>query len=200
MEMERKEKMKIAKLKHLPNALTFSNMAIGILVICSTIHNHSISGIKLGCYMIYIAVILDLLDGCLARHLNASTDMGKQLDSFADFITFGVARIALFISNMNFIPWYMMVILILHPLAGGYRLARYNLQGHCLYFTGLPITASGFILVTALLVNSYLHKGFTARFIIIYLLLILIVSIMMVSNIRVNRIIKVKEIYGVKNN
>ncbi|NLP35954.1 MAG: hypothetical protein GX359_12345 [Clostridiales bacterium] len=190
--------MKSTKLKHLPNVLTFCNMAIGILVICLMVHNHSLSCIKLGCYLIYIAVILDLLDGCLARHLNASSDMGKQLDSFADFITFGVAPIALFISNLQSVPWFMMIIIVVYPLAGGYRLARYNLQGHCLYFTGLPITASGFILVTILLINSYSYKIYTSGFIVIYLLLSLALSIMMVSNIRVNRILQVKDICGDK--
>ncbi len=186
--------MQSAKLKNLPNALTFGNMAIGILVICFMVHNDSLSGIKFACYLIYIAAVLDLLDGHLARYLNVSSEMGKQLDSFADFITFGVAPIAIFISNMDSVPWYIMIVLLFYPLAGGFRLVRYNLQENCDYFTGLPITASGFIMITVLLINIYLHGEFTVKFIIFYLLLTLVLSIMMVSRFRVNRILKIKEV------
>lgn len=190
--------MESTKLRNLPNALTFSNMALGI-IICLMIHSNSLFSIRIGCYMIYIAAILDLLDGYLARQLNVSSEMGKQLDSFADFVTFGLAPVALFLSNMHTVPVVILMILILYPLAGGYRLARYNTKGNCQCFTGVPITASGFILVTALLINSYIHKGYSTRFVAVYLILVLVLSILMVSNLRVNRIIKVKESYGVKN-
>ena len=51
------------RFKHLPNTLTFCNMAIGILVFCLMIYNSSLSSIRLACYLIYISVILDTLDG-----------------------------------------------------------------------------------------------------------------------------------------
>lgn len=183
--------MESTKLKYLPNTLTFCNMALGILVICIMIYNNSLFITRLGCFLIYIAAILDLLDGYLARHLNVSSEMGKQLDSFADFVTFGIAPIALFISNMPSVTWFIIMILLLYPLAGGYRLARYNIQGHCQYFVGLPITASGFILVTAILISSYIHNIYTERFILVFLLLALVLSILMVSNLQVIRILKI---------
>ncbi|HHY91530.1 MAG TPA: CDP-diacylglycerol--serine O-phosphatidyltransferase [Clostridiales bacterium] len=185
--------MQSTKLKNLPNALTFGNMAIGILVICLMLHNNSLFGIKFACCLIYSAVILDLLDGHLARYLNASSEMGKQLDSFADFITFGVAPIAIFVSSMDFIPWYVMIVVLLYPLAGGFRLARYNLQEHCEYFTGLPITASAFIMISILLGHICLNGQFTTQFIIFYLFIMLALSVMMVSSFRVNRILKKEE-------
>lgn len=192
--------MKSRKLKCLPNVLTFCNMAIGILVICTMIHCESLFRIKLACFMIYLAVIIDMLDGFLARHLNAASEMGKQLDSFADFITFGVAPIAIFLSVLDSVPWYMMLILALYPLAGGFRLARYNLQGHCIFFTGLPITAAGFILTTTLLINTYAYKEFTVKFIVFYCFLTLLLSLMMICRFRVNRILKVKGSCDLKNN
>lgn len=69
--------MKSTKLKHLPNILTFCNMGIGIIVIYSMVANNSMISIKLACCLIYIAAMFDFLDGCLARHLNASSEMGK---------------------------------------------------------------------------------------------------------------------------
>ncbi|MGI6577374.1 MAG: CDP-alcohol phosphatidyltransferase family protein [Eubacteriales bacterium] len=185
--------MKSSKLRYLPNALTFANMAIGVFIVCFLmISQNSIYDVKLVCYMIYIAAIFDMLDGHLARYLNASSEMGKQLDSFADFITFGVAPVAIFISNTKTAPWYILLILLCYPLAGGFRLARYNLQKNCECFAGLPITAAGFIMNTTLLINRYLHSEITAEFTVLFLVLSLVLSVLMISKIRVNRIIKVK--------
>src|SRR5699024_248633 len=121
--------------------------------------------------------------------LNAVSEMGKQLDSFADFITFGMAPISIFLSNLNFAPPIIVIMLLFYPLAGGYRLARYNLQKSCKYFTGLPITAAGFIMVTVLLINDYLYNDYAMNFATLYIILALILSILMVSKFQVNRIL-----------
>lgn len=184
--------MKSTKLKYLPNVLTFCNMAIGILVICLVIHNCTISVRRLTCFLVYAAVILDVFDGLLARYLNVASDMGKQLDSFADIITFGVAPITIFMANLNTVPWYIMFVLLLYPLAGGFRLARYNLQEDSDFFIGLPITASGFIMVTVLLINSFKQAEITVKFIVFYLILVLVLSILMVSKFKVKRLIRSK--------
>lgn len=182
--------MKFTKLRYLPNILTFCNMAIGILIICLMIHNDSLSEIRLACFLVYVAVILDVFDGFLARYLNAASEMGKQLDSFADIITFGLAPITIFMVKLDTVPWYIMIILLLYPLAGGFRLARYNLQEHSDFFIGLPITAAGFVLVTALLINSYIYSDIKSEFLIFFLLLVLILSMLMVSKFHLKRIIK----------
>lgn len=193
-------KMKSTRLKHLPNALTLCNMAIGILVVFLMIYSSSLSSIRLACFLIYIAVIFDMLDGRFARYLNSSSELGKQLDSFADFVSFGIAPTAIFASGVNNIPWYMMIVLLAYPLAGGFRLARYNLQENSGYFIGLPITAAGCITTTALLVNCYFNNKFTSEFITFYLLIIAALSVLMVSRFRVNRILKDKVLSSRKNN
>ena len=183
--------MEASKLrKILPNLLTLCNMAIGIIVIFIMINEDTLYASRLACYLIYLAVIFDCFDGFTARCLGVDSDMGKQLDSFADIVTFGIAPSAIFISNLPFIPNFAILILILYTFAGAYRLARYNLQENCQSFVGLPITVSGFILATVLLVNTYLQNGFTKSFFIFYILLTLFLSIMMVSNFPVNRILK----------
>jgi CDP-diacylglycerol--serine O-phosphatidyltransferase len=173
---------------HLPNLLTLCNMAIGLFVICFMIGNNSLYNRQLAIYLVYIAVFLDCLDGSLARYLNVVTDMGKQLDSFSDFITFGIAPIVIFMSGLNSIKWYNMIVLLPYPLAGAYRLARYNLQRGCSHFTGLPITASGFIMVTALLVHSSINNTLTPLFGICYATLALILSVLMISRLTIKRI------------
>lgn len=142
----------------------------------------------MACCLIYVGVLFDCLDGLLARRLNAVTEMGRQLDSFADLITFGIAPIVIFITHTPSISPIAMLVLLVYPLAGCYRLVRHNLQGQCEYFTGLPITAAGLILATTLLINTYVQSEFSQAFIVLYLHLTLILAIMMVSNVRVNRL------------
>ena len=180
--------MKSTKLKHLPNILTFCNMGIGIIVVYSMMVNSPMISIKFACYLIFLAVILDFLDGHLARYLNASSEMGKHLDSFADFATFGLAPIAIFISQIEQPAWYIVLLLIMYPIASGFRLARYNLKEFRDYIIGLPITVSGFILTTVSIIYNYISSEYTTGFTVIYLSLIIILSIMMVSCIRVKRI------------
>ena len=145
--------------------------------------------IRVACGFIFVAVILDMLDGYVARCLNVASEMGKQLDSFSDLVTFGIAPVAIFISLYNPVPWYITIILLIYPISGGYRLARYNLQEDSSYFTGLPITVSGLIQATVLMVNSFLHT----EPVIIYMIFIsisLILSVLMVGRFKVNRILK----------
>jgi CDP-diacylglycerol--serine O-phosphatidyltransferase len=174
--------------RHLPNILTFCNMAIGLGVICMMIHNHTVIGLRLACHLIFIAVILDCLDGMLARHLNVCTEMGRQLDSFADFISFGVAPIVVFVTSVPSVSPMLIIVLLLYPLAGVYRLVRHNLQRQCEYFTGLPITIAGFLLAAALLVRSSVYSEFSRAFTVFFLVLTTALAALMVSTFRINRV------------
>lgn len=91
--------------------------------------------------------MLDSLDGRVARLLRVDSQMGKELDSLADVVTFGAAPAVLMyytsFSNYGIIGLY---IAGLFPLFGAYRLARFNVTPSSTsmkYFTGVPITASG---------------------------------------------------------
>lgn len=180
--------MKGSLLRYLPNMLTFGNLTIGVIIVCSMIRDHSLLGVQWACHLIFIAAALDGLDGFLARRLGAETEMGRQLDSFADFISFGVAPITVFLTSQPRVSPMAMLILVLYPLAGVYRLVRHNLQGQCEYFTGLPITAAGLILAAALLVNSVLPRTITFPFTVFFLILTFALSLLMVSRMRISRI------------
>ena len=108
--------------------------------------------------MILLAGGLDALDGRLARLWNAESALGKQLDSFADLISFGLAPGLLTLTHpeVRALGWPSYASLGLYVLAGAFRLARFNLGDFRDYFLGLPITAAGIILV---LVNLLLHYG-----------------------------------------
>ena len=136
-----------------------------------------------------LGVACDVLDGFLARRLQAVTETGKQLDSFADLVTFGVAPITIFLSGLHSFSWYMLPVLLIYPLAGALRLARFNLRGHDNYFIGLPVTAAGFVLAAVLLLKSFLG-AYTESFMLFYLLLAFVLYLMMVSRIRVKHLFK----------
>jgi len=72
---------------NLPNILTASNLLCGVLAIFMAFSGQ----LELACVLIYFAAVLDFLDGFLARKLNQMSELGKQLDSLADMVTFGVA-------------------------------------------------------------------------------------------------------------
>ena len=72
--------------KHIPNLLTISNLICGCLALFYSFHNNLIASACL----IGIASIFDFMDGFVARMLNESSPIGKELDSLADLVSFGL--------------------------------------------------------------------------------------------------------------
>lgn len=72
---------------NIPNLLTASNLLCGILSIFLAFSGQ----LEASCLLIFLAAIFDFFDGFLARKLNQMSELGKQLDSLADMVTFGVA-------------------------------------------------------------------------------------------------------------
>jgi len=75
------------QLFNIPNFLTSFNLLSGILAIIFAFSGH----LDFSCYLIYLAAIFDFLDGFVARKMRISGELGKQMDSLADMVTFGVA-------------------------------------------------------------------------------------------------------------
>lgn len=104
-------------------------------------------------WLIILGSILDLLDGQLAVRLEAISHLGKELDSLADVVTFGVAptimvyRLMIYVGVANHVAMATSLVFV---LAGAYRLARYNTlpSDRRAYFKGLPIPAASLILIT----------------------------------------------------
>ena len=74
-------------LKHIPNLFTLCNLFCGLLAILFAVGGH----LNMAGGLILLGAFLDFFDGMLARLLHVSGELGKQLDSLADLITFGVA-------------------------------------------------------------------------------------------------------------
>jgi len=132
--------------KNIPNLLTMGNLTLGVLALIYTLEGRYYTAISL----VFIAMLLDGLDGKLASRLKAGSDLGKQLDSLADLVSFGVAPAVLLYSI--FLHQFALggvLLTLLFPLAGAYRLARFNLcKEQEMVFHGLPITIAGGALVS----------------------------------------------------
>jgi CDP-diacylglycerol---serine O-phosphatidyltransferase len=140
--------------KSLPNIVTLGNIYCGFLSI-----GYAASGqFRNAAILIIIGMMLDAMDGRLARMLNVESALGKELDSLADIVTFGVAP-SFLIYYTIFINHGMLGFAVagLFPLFGAYRLARFNVSSNkssSHYFVGVPITAAGGILALLTLFNT----------------------------------------------
>lgn len=132
------------KKSYIPNTFTFINLSCGIVSILSVKENN----ILLASLFILLAGLVDRYDGKVARYLNASSEIGKELDSLADLVSFGVAPSILMYKGCGLETIgpngiIGMSLLILLPICGMYRLARFNTTQFDGNFTGVPITIVG---------------------------------------------------------
>jgi len=95
---------------------------------------------------IIVAVVLDAIDGLIARKYQATHDLGKHLDSLADFLSFGVAPAILTWTIFGNTAPGIAFPLLLFVLCGGLRLARFNCLSTPGPYFGMPITANGIVL------------------------------------------------------
>ncbi len=158
----------------IPQIVTFTNLSLGVIAIIST--NLSLSAI-----FIIIAAIIDRLDGKIARKLNVESDLGKELDSLSDLISFGAAPavIAWKIGIGTLSAFWGYIPLLIYVMAGAFRLARYNVSNFSGSFVGMPITIAGFIVAVAALFKP---DGM------ILAALLLVLSVLMISTIKLKKI------------
>ncbi|MEF2969083.1 CDP-diacylglycerol--serine O-phosphatidyltransferase [Paenibacillus sp. M1] len=163
--------------KSIPNLFTLGNLFLGILAILLALEG----SFNLAAIMVIAAMLLDGLDGRVARALNCQSEFGKQLDSLSDIISFGLApALMMYLISFQDIAHTGLVwtVTAIFPICGALRLARFNVQkGTPGYFTGLPIPAAGGVLATLTL----FHEDITAPYFIVAMLLL---SYLMVSTVK----------------
>ncbi|WP_211279054.1 CDP-diacylglycerol--serine O-phosphatidyltransferase [Sutcliffiella halmapala] len=150
--------MRTRLIKSIPNMFTLGNLFCGFLSV-GFAANGQYSNAAI---LILIGMMLDSMDGRLARMLKADSNLGKELDSLADVVTFGVAP-SFLVYYTYFYQFGLLGLAIagLFPLFGAYRLARFNIsttKSSGNYFTGVPITAAGGILALLTLFGNYLPQ------------------------------------------
>jgi CDP-diacylglycerol--serine O-phosphatidyltransferase len=117
------------------------NLVWGMLALFCALEGRN----ELSISLVFIAMVLDGLDGKIAAILKAGSELGKQLDSLCDLVSFGVVpAVIIYQVSLHRLGLAGMLIAIFFPLAGAYRLARFNLASpYNSWFTGLPITIAG---------------------------------------------------------
>lgn len=139
--------------RHLPNLLTLLNLACGTVAIVLTLEGQWYWGV----YLVMAAALFDFLDGFAARLLHAYSETGKQLDSLADMVSFGVLP-AVFIYTLfknlfqnqpaddgsfsDLLQWIVFLSVLIVPAFSAIRLARFNSEkDEGAFFHGLPTPA-----------------------------------------------------------
>jgi CDP-diacylglycerol--serine O-phosphatidyltransferase len=126
----------------LPSLFTVGNLFCGYYAILATMkgnYDHAAQAIG-------IAIILDMLDGRIARMTNTATSFGLQLDSLADVLSFGIApSILVLVWGLPLLNTRLgWIAAFTFTICGAMRLARFNIQaGDFKHFVGLPIPAAG---------------------------------------------------------
>lgn len=164
----------MSRMELMPNLCTAANLLLGVSAI-TTIINYNF---QLSVVLIVLAAVLDRADGIFARRCNAVSVFGKEFDSLADLVSFGVAPSALLYSSalVHNLSVPGLFCFLLFTLCGALRLARFNVAPSAPFFLGIPITVAGAILaILVLLVPSTP----------VVLVLSIILSLLMVSSVRI---------------
>lgn len=160
------------------NVLTIINLCLGGFAMIYAIQGQFGLSVAFICF----AAVFDRFDGKVARKMNISSDLGKQLDSLCDIISFGVApAILIYQSVLHEFSFAGMMFTIIFIACGAIRLARFNVTEQEGYFVGLPITAAGCILTVSYLLNNTLALP-------TFMFIILSLSILMISNFRIKKV------------
>jgi CDP-diacylglycerol--serine O-phosphatidyltransferase len=164
-----------------PGTFTMGNVVCGFLAILSAFEGH----ITTACWFIILAGFLDVLDGRVARLSGGSSQFGIELDSLADFLSFGVApAVIVHAIKLNTLGRWGWVIAIVFIMAASYRLARFNVLADTeekKEFLGLPVPVAAFALVTYI-IFSYKVWGQLEHAELLVSMIILL-AILMVSQI-----------------
>ncbi len=145
----------------LPTLLTAGNLACGITAILCAAHNM----LEVGAYMIFVAMVCDMLDGKVARMTNTAGPFGAELDSLSDVVSFGVAPAILMhrfvlgepgvFDHGQRLMWF---ITVFYPVMAAIRLARYNVEHTeeaTPYFRGLPSPGATALVCAWIILHQY---------------------------------------------
>lgn len=134
----------------IPNMVTLAGMSLGLTSIRFAVEGRY----STAAFLILMAAVFDGLDGLLARRLRASSDIGAQLDSLADFVSFGAApALLVYHFHLSSLPGTGWVFALMFAAASALRLARFNVQcgqvqtliDDRLHFTGVPAPAAALL-------------------------------------------------------
>ncbi len=157
-------KINFARLKRpvavaIPSMFTIANMGLGFFAILAA----SDKKFAMAGWCIIGAILMDILDGKIARLVHGESRFGMEIDSFADWISFGIApAYIMYRFLLKDCGFWGYPVAFIYVLCGGFRLARFNITAHSgegpkTYFQGLPIPGAAGILASFILVYTMLE-------------------------------------------
>src|ERR1700744_753566 len=179
----RQLKRHLYRMKNIPNLFTLLNLFFGCIAVILILQNGIVilnnadgsqlvgtpEKIWLASLFIGLAALVDFLDGLIARLFKATSPLGKQLDSLADVVSFGVAPGLIlyqllrrsYAEQPNGLDvsagWLLPALLI--PCAAAYRLAKFNIDDSQQYgFKGVPTPAAGLLIASLPLIFFYTNS------------------------------------------
>lgn len=166
--------------KQIPNLFTLGNLSCGVLAILAIFNDQQETAV----YLVILAAILDFFDGFLARLLKVSGELGKQLDSLADLVTFGVAPSFMLYANAELIDGYARYSFILLAVFSAYRLAKFNIDTRqTTSFIGVPTPITGLTCIAWGIIDGPAKDViFDNQW--VFVLYCLLVSLLLVSEIK----------------
>ncbi len=167
----------------LPNLFTTSALFCGFYAVIAAMNGL----FEKGAVAIFIAMILDGLDGRVARLTNTQSAFGAEYDSLSDLVAFGVApAVLLYAWNLSLLGKVGWVAAFVFTACAALRLARFNTQVETAdknYFTGLP-SPSAAAVITAFVWMSYDNQISHTFLPILSVVLIVLIAVLMVSNVK----------------
>src|SRR6185436_1289744 len=166
----------------IPSLFTTGNLLCGYIAVMRSLKGDY----EWAAVAIFVAALLDRLDGWVARLTGTSSDFGVQLDSIADIISFGMApALVAYLWGLAQLPKPWSLAPFLYLAAGATRLARFNIQTAVQdrrFFIGLPIPAGACVLAACVFYSpARLVDPFTS---ILVSLLVVVLGVLMVSHLR----------------
>ncbi|MGN7614002.1 CDP-diacylglycerol--serine O-phosphatidyltransferase, partial [Magnetococcales bacterium HHB-1] len=176
----------------LPNLLTTGGMFFGFFSLMAGLNQQ----FETGALSLVVAGIFDALDGRVARAMGATSAFGKEYDSLADFLSFGIAP-AVLVYNWALVPFNRLgwAAAFFFAVCGALRLARFNVQHYVQderlskrYFQGMPVPAAAGILASTILFYGQLGisggSSVDGLWRWLPLFLVFILGVLMVSSLR----------------
>lgn len=183
--------LKLHYFHFLPNMITLFNLFTGFVSLIMAAHGH----FKVACWLVVLSLVWDSLDGNIARIFRNTSQLGKEIDSLADLVSFVVSPVfilaAVFSKELNNA---ILLALFFYLGTGALRLAIFNISGSSAKesFTGLPTPAAALVLNAATLAS--IHNEWTGAVFFSWgiCLLIVLLGFLMVSKIRYPKLSVIK--------
>lgn len=156
--MDKKRKRKIVS--NVPNMFTAGNILCGFLSMIMAINGR----ISSAAWLIIAGAFFDFMDGRIARFTQSQSEIGVELDSLADFLTFGIAPMILIHAyGVYAINDWKIILPVIYIIAVAFRLARFNVEAEPVklpYFRGLPSPAAALFVVSFVMFKEYVGWDF----------------------------------------